>query len=156
MKRVWQLAPVAYVWIPVPSQWPPGPARTERHNTTSTPRHVSANSLSTAAAEATQTVSPLLTTVFTPASQRVSTQLCAFFKMYFTFFSVFLPGVCLLEWDEGEPCDDEGDTPARDLFYYYDGEEGECVEGIGYRCGDGGNRFNTGLDCLETCDPDSE
>ena len=74
----------------------------------------------------------------------------------FHFFFVFLPGVCLLEWDEGEPCDDEGDTPARDLFYYYDGEEGECVEGIGYRCGDGGNRFNTGLDCLETCDPDSE
>ena len=65
--------------------------------------------------------------------------------------------MCLLEWDEGESCDDEDRTnPIRDVFYYYDAEEGECTAEPGYRCGGSGNRFQSGFDCLETCDPSSE
>ncbi|CAI8020086.1 Kunitz-type U19-barytoxin-Tl1a [Geodia barretti] len=63
--------------------------------------------------------------------------------------------VCLLDWDEGERCNDEEDSanPTRDLFYYYNAEEGACSSTVGYRCGGNGNRFHSGIDCLRTCDP---
>jgi hypothetical protein len=61
--------------------------------------------------------------------------------------------VCLLEWDEGEPCDE---NEARNVFFYFDIEEKECSTEVGYECVGNGNRFHSGMDCLSTCDPGSE
>lgn len=66
-------------------------------------------------------------------------------------------GTCLQEWDEGEPCDNEREDEARkDFYYYYDAEEGQCNGTLGYRCGGNLNRYQTGRECLQTCDPTSK
>ena len=64
-------------------------------------------------------------------------------------------GVCLFEWDEGEPCEDE-DESVSDLYFYYDAERGQCNTTLAYNCEGNGNRFQNGFDCLDTCDPSSE
>ena len=53
--------------------------------------------------------------------------------------------MCLLEWDEGEPCNDDDDDEERtrrEYFYHYDEEEGECVGDRAHGCGGNGNRFH--------------
>lgn len=63
-------------------------------------------------------------------------------------------GVCLLDGDEGEPCSDRDDT--RNQYYYYDADEGECKFMRAHECGGNGNRFQSELECLRTCDPSSK
>lgn len=77
----------------------------------------------------------------------------------FTFLTFTLSaGVCLSERYEGEQCNDQDDSEARNEYYYYDSDDGECKTMMAYQCGEARNKnhFPNLMACLNACDPTSK
>lgn len=143
----------------VPILWLLGHVMTELGTTSSILKADNARHLSTVGAVEMKIISLPTWTVYMHATLTVSPIMFTSLDQLFTFLTFTLSaGVCLSERYEGEQCNDQDDSEARNEYYYYDSDDGECKTMMAYQCGEARNKnhFPNLMACLNACDPTSK